>query len=62
MILSISLVQGFAYITYLSSIGLNPIIGNELFFQLASLYLDKSKIDLKLNKSKKVESAMTILL
>lgn len=37
--IAVTMVQGFAYIAYLSSIGLNPIIGNELFFKVTTMII-----------------------
>lgn len=35
----VTMFQGFAYITYLKSIGLNPVIGSVLFFQVTTMII-----------------------
>lgn len=35
----VTMVQGFAYITYLSSIGLQPVIGNIMFFKITTMII-----------------------
>ncbi|MFT4643996.1 MAG: preprotein translocase subunit SecY [Planctomycetota bacterium] len=35
----VTMFQGFAYITYLKSIGLNPVIGSVLFFQITTMII-----------------------